>query len=455
MSTVTQTDQQRRTARGEHDRERFEALEYKRRRRDEITDQAERLAAPMTNPFRYHLVDGELVTDLGEPFRPVLVHALEVARQQAALNPDWQFEVRRSEIELALLDETIAYAREIDSGVRITSLSLDGSDYEALRAIAAALGHELPVEYPGSEYLLERPLWIPEGKVELSPIPDAVRVDGINIGGYNRKRLKMLVRITMPIDTPEAAHSALIDRIRDTYDDVLTARTGRKHFAGRDRISTRDALTFIEQQTDLIDAHMAIVSRVHALTSDPGERNRLLEGPRYNFSAALDDRMLGREVTSLQDSGDAARAEGRTFEGDCPTSPTAQTATSQAERLGYLRPERWSEGVCRNCERLTQIWKHEDGGCNVCQACAAAHTRGGQEGLDAERRKAARERKIAQAAAVRTRRIGERALAPAAKTVRQTPAMVNGVVAIARERLAIGGTVTEYVDAITGRVLDK
>jgi hypothetical protein len=242
------------------------------------------------------------------------------------------------------------------------------------------------------------------------------------------------------IGDPIEEHEALINRIRTAYDDVLTAHTGEKHYAGRVQMSNEDAKTFIERDgSKLVDAHMDIINKIFAATKDPAERNRLAKPHRYNLAAALADLKDGKTVTSLSGSGDTARSEGKTFDGNCPTAETAESASDQTGRLGY-RVEKWSTGACRNCERTTMIWNERDGGCNVCRDCAHAHTVGGQAGLDTERKKAINERAKQQRAKARAQRIGKSAMkAGAISVAKPTPKPEYA------ERLGIGGTIREEI----------
>lgn len=354
MPTVTANDTRAAIAANrEKDYVAFEVFEHDRWRRDEITDQSERLAAPMANGFDYELRPEGLTTDLGERILPVVEEGYKIARHQAEFDPRWQFEVNRRAIELEEQQQIEAFARQYGSGVRITSLSLDQSDYAGMQAIAARLGHGLPAERPGSDDILKSRMWlkVPPSLVVLSPIPDAVRVDGVDIGAYDRSRNKMLVRVVTLTNRPSAKseHDFLIDLVRDAYDAKLAELKGGEWYAGRKKIGEADALEFIESHPDLLDEHMKIVAEVFAKTSDPAERNRLLEPHRYNLAAALDDKLNGKEVTSLGDAGANARAEGKEFNGDCPPATTATTATEQMELLGYKVPQAVEFLHCVNC----------------------------------------------------------------------------------------------------------
>jgi hypothetical protein len=429
-----------RQAVAEAHQEDFERWQQDRWWRDEITDQSERLASPMVNTFDYRLTAEGLVTDLDEPMRPVFVTGLHTAEQMASVDSRWQFELNRRRIELDEFNQLEDYAFQIGEGMRITSLSLDGSDYEGMRAVAEALGHRLPMDRPSSEDILQTRMWLPEGLVVMSPIPDAVRVDGVDIGGYNKHRQKMIVRIATASGTPSVEHQALIDRIRTAYDTVLTQRTGQKHYAGRVKISNDDARTFVEKQGDLLDAHMQVVNSIFAVTRDPHQRNAQMAPHRYNLAAALDDRLNGKQVRSLSDSGDNARAEGKEFDGDCPPAETAVTASDQAGRLGYS-VEKWSQGVCRNCERTTQVWKVEDGGCSICPGCAKAHTWYGNAGLAKEREKALAERSRETQRLERIKKVAKDTVRRVAKILPTKKQDDSEYV----ERLGVGGMVRQEV----------
>ena len=329
----------------------FERDEHERRRRDEITDQSERLAAPMENTFEYELTPDGLRSDLGEYLIAVLEEGYKVAAHQAVHDPNWIFEQERRGIEIEELQEATAFARSYGCGVRITSLSLDRSNYIGMRAIAAHLGHDLPAERPGSEEILRTRMRtdVPPALVVQSPIPDAVRLHNINIGGYDAGRDRMLVRIVTPLSLGLGEHTSLLGRIRNAYDESLSQQLGGDWFAGRRPRTVQNSRLFIEDpaQADLLDAHMVIVDDIFSLTTDKFERNELLAPHRYNLAAALSDRMDGKTVTSLSDAGDAARAEGKSFDGDCPT--TNSTAAQQAERLGFGVEPRHSILKCVNC----------------------------------------------------------------------------------------------------------
>ncbi len=433
MSTATLDQQREAVAAVQQERQaRFELYQQGRRERDEVTDQAERLAAPMENTFEYELTPDGLRSDLGEYILPIVEDGYNVAVHQAIHDPNWVFERDRRGIEVDEQRALAALAVAERCGIRITSLTLDQSNYIAMCAIADSLGHQLPIDRPSSEDILRNRMWtgIPPAMVALSPIPDAVRVQGIDIGAYDKTREKMLVRIATSLTLSKDEHTSLIESIRTTYDQSLAEQLGGEWFAGRRPMTVKDAKEFIEHpdQVDLLSAHMQIVDEVCAAASDKDERNRRLAIPRYNFAAALDDRMNGKKVVSLSDAGDAARAEGKSFDGDCPT---AETTTAQMEQLGYRVEPSESMLECVNCP--------------FCR-----------RSVKARKRNTPKERSIeCQSCFAKVDlRTGERMDNKMTRTAKKLGKVAVGVVKkiasvkklIRRETLTVGGTVVEYID---------
>lgn len=320
---------------------RQERLITDEQRRNILTDASERLALPMENTFFYRLGSHGLESDTGEQLRPVFESGLRAARQEAAHNPDWQFEAERREIELAQLGTIEAFAHE-HGGVSITSFSLDRSDQEGMRAIATRFGYTLPEGKLRSEDMLRRHFVStePRGLIFLSPVPDAVE-QGVNIGAYDKTRRKMLVRVVAP---PEAsAHAELVDIVRTTYDQLLQKREGGMWFAGRPAISEQTALEFIQSQPDLIDAHVRRVEK--ALRA--GASRHELDALQYDFIAALDARMEGGQVAAsaegLGGAGNAARDAGKEFEGDCPTGSSVK---GEMGLLGFSAGKEGEKKLC-------------------------------------------------------------------------------------------------------------
>ncbi|PLS82041.1 hypothetical protein CYG49_00190, partial [Candidatus Saccharibacteria bacterium] len=115
--------------------------EYQRLLIDELTDQSERLAAPMQNKFFYHLDRaGRLVSEFGDEIIPVLERGLQAAVVEARNRPDITFEVERRALELdetRLLEAlargeidktTLVVVSPIPDAVRFGVTTIDGYD---------------------------------------------------------------------------------------------------------------------------------------------------------------------------------------------------------------------------------------------------------------------------------------------------------------------------------------
>lgn len=314
----------------------YEAYEYQRLLLDELTDQSERLAAPMVNSFDYRQGERGLETLQGDALRPILEKGLRVAVERAANRPEWHFEIARRQLELEELDMAQAMMVELAAGqghnalvvlspcpdavlrqdnsidgydrhrkklmvriievsgdgARITSMSLDGSNYKAMQAVVQALGDELPTGL-GSEEILAR-------------------------------------RFRLALDDED--RSLVAGAIREAYDRSLSDQLGGEWYAGRSPIDVQDALAFIRQQGDLLEAHMQAVREVQSTIHDAQQQEHQLEFHRFNLAAALDARLRGQQADDLEAAGRTARSEGREFSRECPTMAGAE---EQLASLGY------------------------------------------------------------------------------------------------------------------------
>lgn len=360
------------------DFEAYQQWEYQRRRYDEITDVAERVRAPISPTQEFMMTANGLVSERGEPLRHVLEDGLADARRMAAINPDWQVEVSRREIDM--------------------------DEYNALEDLAVKGG--AMVSY-----------WL---------IPDAVREGNSSLPGYNRERLKMFTRIAVATPTgvaikyssydgsygpgvqamdealgftfdpnrtseeiaaerrhmPESVESVheIDEKLRVAYDGALVRDFGGEWYGGRPPLPIKDVVGFISSQTKLLGEHMSILSKIFAETLDPYERNRRMEPHRYNLAAAMDDLVHGKQVASLVEAGDGARSEGRDLDGDCPTGD--RTTEQQLESVGFKTANRftiWGSGECVACLRDTLVAVNK---CNMCQNCEDTHNLLGNTGLD-------------------------------------------------------------------------
>lgn len=350
------------------DVESYRRWEQERRWRDELTDAAERIHAPLVRTQEFFLVGGELVNDLGQSLKDIIDTGVEDARWRAEADRDWQVELERRVIDAQEYAEIVALAKRREGAL---------------------------VSF-----------WL---------IPDAVKDGRSALPGYNRERLKMFTRISVATESGVkiryhsfdrsdrdgvAAMDAVLgghqfdysrsseqiardrrhlpgsgwdiddidDLLREAYDSTLARKFGGEWQSGRPKMDQAEAYSFASKQHDLIADHMSIINQIFALTDDPYERNRMAEPHRFNFAAAIDDRMRGKVVGSLSEAGEGARAENRNYDGDCP--PAGSLAAAQLRSIGFrtgFETLGKVRGRCPTCK--TQV---EYDPCDPeCSACGA------------------------------------------------------------------------------------
>ncbi|HET8689965.1 MAG TPA: hypothetical protein VFL81_00830 [Candidatus Saccharimonadales bacterium] len=312
----------------------FEAFEYQRNRTDELTEASEKLAAPMYNQFEYRRgPDGELYFE-GQAIGEVFETGVRIAEALTAENPQFYVELVRRHLEydeylsmkaiaysegdrpaimvkISPIPDAVvqglvdlnAYDRErkktlvrvferTEEGLRATSVSLDRSDRDGLRAVAELFGETISDD-DSSEDILFKSMY-----AEPWQFADDVELPRL---------------------------------VRRTYDKVLEDKYGGRWLGGRQDARQTEALQFIESQSDLITEHMTIIRQ---LKNDHASRGRL-ERARHNFAAALDRRLRGEaDAGSLDEAGDIAISRGQTFESDCPTGTNATANSLSALGIG-------------------------------------------------------------------------------------------------------------------------
>ena len=219
-----------------------------------------------------------------------------------------------------------------------------------------------------------------------------------------------------------------------------------------------------------ITADMALACKKLMTYAHYATLNKLLDDYHRTgeFADITGDDILQAYGATAGGNGGEAAARGDTFNdcdtvyGESATSAAAELAAREGitleealRRLGK-KSERWSEGECRNCERTTQIWKEEDGGCNVCRKCANEHTVWGQQGLDREKRRAQAEREVHErfAALVRETTTPEPTAAKADVPI-GTTRYVHGQQHMLTRRTTVGGAQTVWINTATGKPVDE
>lgn len=319
--------------------------------RDLLTDASERLPFYMEHGFTYSLNERktDLLTDSGLSVNQVLQDGLAAARLEAPHDPRWQDELRRRELEWQQHEEVIGFAKE-NGDVTVSSFSLDGGNRQRgwygeapLRALIAELAPELdirsledakgrldPNKLLGKKFESQGALWF------ISMTPMHVRESGQALdGAYDPVRLKSLVRVVTP--ATEDTASTLIRDARMLCDEQLQKHFDGEWYGGRHapQVTAENSLNFILGHPNLISQHLKRVKEVmNGRTSDE-EKAQLLDRLQYDFIAAIDSALEGKEVVSLEQAGQEARAAGKTYEGDCATKKL--TAEEQLRILGLFR----------------------------------------------------------------------------------------------------------------------
>lgn len=209
----------------------------------------------------------------------------------------------------------VRVSQRIGRRIETVHFSLDGSNSLAMAAAAMAIGHNLPLS--GSEAILATPA---------------------------------VLRERHDLDASDIAET-----IRQAYDNSLSQQYGGKWYAGRRPMSLNNGLAYIEKQTDLIDQHMQILSGINERISHAQEKLNLQEMARYDFAAALDDRLHGKYIQSVSDAGDMARSESRRYDGDCPVDAgainfdPAQASQAQLNMAGLMQGKVEGIMACVRC----------------------------------------------------------------------------------------------------------
>ena len=346
--------------------ERYEAF----RRFEEATDISERLSLSLETPIDFTVDDaGHVYSEFGDRFAEVIGRWVAVAQRRAEIEPENAFEAER-----AMLEEDEAYWIE-----------------------ALARG-----ELDGNMLLI------------ISPVPDAVRDGTATIGGYNRQRLRSMVRMyqadgarvrstTISLDQSNmqglrAVAAAFGDTevpddisseqflarrhvftatdqeaeflpalARSSYDEVLREQLGGTWYAGSRFATKQDALSYVQSQTSLFDEHMRAVDAVVAAVRDPKQRAPKLEALRQRAAAAIDAQLHGHVVESISDATVTTHQAQGDFSGDCPDN--AGSTTQIIESMGMVSSDTLRCVTCPlpNCGKVVDAKITKEG--IYCPAC--------------------------------------------------------------------------------------
>jgi hypothetical protein len=416
--------------------------EYKREqdyyRFEELTNISERLSIPVETVIPFlRGEDGRVYSTFGDRVVDVVQKGYFAARDAMQYRPDIAFEVERRGLEVeeahaveAMQDGEVlmvvspvpdavrdgettigGYHRErLRSMVRLyraqgdviqsVTLSLDKSDYQGLQAVALTAGGTLP-DGLGSEEILGRRYKFIKTKEEFEWLPA---------------------------------------QLRGSYDKVLSEKLGGVWYGGAPFASAQDALSFVMQQPDLVDEHMAALKEVFT--------DEQKEGLRQRFAAAVDARFHGKVVVSLDDSIVSDTLSGGDYSGDCATG--LDGTDGQMGELGMNQGNLLSCVTCPFCKQVVDAIKTSGGiQCPKCEVEVA-----GGKVID---HRIEREKRQAE-----EHQLGQKAVTEALKPERpknNTSENAKRVAANSRIKeqkyTGVGEEITYLIDTETGQVIGK
>ena len=138
-------------AKGERE---FDALEHERLKTDQLTEASERLNGAMENEFEYSHKNGDFYFQ-GQALKPIFDGGIRAAEEIVKTRPWFMIELQRRHIERQQLNEQIELIQNVD---------------------------------------WQNPLVL----VHISPTPDAVLKDEVDLNAYDKERKKIMIRITEP-----------------------------------------------------------------------------------------------------------------------------------------------------------------------------------------------------------------------------------------------------------------
>lgn len=251
----------------------------------------------------------------------------------------------------------------------------------------------------------------------------------------------------------------------DLYDYLVTLHTttGDHVLTGHEHLRLGNQLDNNKITADMALACKKLMTYSHYATLNA----KLDEFRRTGVIIDIDsDDIMQSYGSAAGGEGSAAADRGDVFS-DCDMTYGEQSTNSAAEvasRLGVSieealrilnkKPERWSKGDCRNCERETQVWAEEDGGCNVCRTCANEHTIWGQQGLDRERRRAQAERDAAERLTTLDAEMDEQLQQPEDTAPIGATRYEAGKHQTLTRQITVGGAKNVWVSTATGQAVD-
>ena len=426
--------------------------EWQRMRVDQITEASERLNGAMENVFEYDYHNGDFYFQ-GQALRPIFIRGIQNTEEIVKHKPEFMVELLRRHIELQQLDEQVELMQNID---------------------------------------WQDPLVL----VHISPTPDAVLNDGLDLNAYDTDRKKIMVRITEPTldgvkvtslsldggdkaalqevarffgkEIPDGATSEDIlamhflavksdfdgERpakiIRQTYDNMMSQQYGGEWYAGRRDSNVLTTMQRILRYPELADLHTDEVWRLKKKFGVNFRFTRDYELATYNYLAAIDEsNTKGFAVVDMSGAGSAARANGVQYSNsDCPTGMTISAEKSLMEQ-GVNPLMKWHYGTCQACFKSGLV-----GECDICKSCEDADNRGidlmqiRANALLAKQIKRGKENDTKPSS-----RVAYTFEMSSKEALNQSVKIVYGEDASIESRTIIGGTKEDIVNAKTGQII--
>lgn len=392
---------------GEVRRETFERV-YEQ----ELTYLAEGIDAPLITRFEQHMVGGRLEAIDGTPLRQMLKNGLETAVKGAKEDSRYAFHAQRAQNDLFELDAVEAMMRG-EANIN-TIISFSPFPHEALEEHGKGLLVTRGYQPDRKLSFLRIYQNAGDGRLQTSTIS----LDNSNLDGFRDIAAKYGVKIPDNETSDffgqyliglqeERALANLEQELIVHYDTFLNSITGLNYYQGRasaDRINPWD---FIESQKDLVGFYF---QRLNSMSEHPPVSRVVLERQKieltYSFWAAMKQRldryrrgqlsvpvsnkdMLGDEQRLQLEIANAGQAAAERHErlvgcgGDMlieasetslwnarPETALASIMTSETERL------EWKEGYCRINECPTRPRKTEVAQCNICRGCQRLFDKG-------------------------------------------------------------------------------
>lgn len=432
-----------------------DSFERERLKTDQITEASERLNGAMENVFEYQYQNGDLYFQ-GQALRPIFERGIANSEEIVKTKPQFAVELVRRHIELKQLENQVQLIKNVD---------------------------------------WQDPLML----VHISPTPDAVLNDDLDLEAYDKQRKKIMVRISEPtidglkvtslsldggdrlalqavadffgVDIPDDASSEDIlnmdfialksqfkgERpakvLRERYDKAMQMQYGGDWHAGRRGGEVQTTMQKIMQYPKLVEQH---VSEIWKLKKRAGMNFRFTseyDKLTYNFLAAIEQSVAsGTAVKSIASAGLRARANGKQYaKPDCPTSSisSAEQALQQQGigKEGYVVEKKWMG--CPDCGKKNACYGDPCAHRLDCQFCGA-YVEGGVM-HKGNKRTMVKEAYNPDSKKNPTTEKAHKLLEQ--KVLLASVKRRFGVRAIIRSRIAVGGTKNRVVNDLTGQVL--